>query len=209
MTVTAFPPADPGPALVAAIDALAAQEPADLPACSALERARLLLAQAERLRTLGLQAIADVDSRDLFAVEGAPTTAAWVDAQQVAGLDRREVALARRLRSVPVVEAELLAGRLSAASGAKVTAAVAKARPFLDRPDGLIDGQPGEPALTVCWSTVAVSCWPSRPAVRRQTTRSRRGCAPSSRWSLPRPGPNGRGSRPAWCCSRSVASPGC
>ena len=147
MTVTSLPSADPVLMLVAAVDALAGQVPADLPPAVALERLRVLLAQGERLKTLGLKGIADVETRKLFAVEGSPSTSAWVKAQDVSGVDRREVALARRLSSVPVVAGELMAGRLSAEAGGKVSTAVAKARPFLDQPDGLIDGLPGEQSL--------------------------------------------------------------
>lgn len=147
MTVTSLPVADPVALLVRAVDALAAQTPADLAPAVALERTRVLLAQSERLKTLGLQGLADVETRELYALDGAPTTSAWVKAQDVAGVDRREVALARRLSSVPVVATELLAGRLSSEAGTKVSTAVAKARPFLDRPDGLIDGMPGEESL--------------------------------------------------------------
>ena len=50
-----------------------------------------------------------METRQLHTVEGAATTAAWVQAQDVVGLDRRDVALARRLRTVPLVAQELLA----------------------------------------------------------------------------------------------------
>jgi hypothetical protein len=149
MTVSMMPPtaARPEATLVAVVDALAAEVPADLPGSVSLERTRVLLAQADRLRTLALQGLSDVEVRQLHAQDGAPTTTAWVRSLEVQGVTAKEVTLARRLRTVPQVEAELLAGRLSSKAGAQVTAAVAKARPFLDRPDGLIDGQPGEDSL--------------------------------------------------------------
>jgi hypothetical protein len=147
VTLTSLPSADPVGLLVQAMDALAAQVPAQLPPAAALERTRVLLAQSERMKTLALQGLGDVESRDLYALEGAPTTSAWVRAQDVAGVDQREVAMARRLSTVPVVEGELLAGRLSSECGVKVTTAVAKARPFLDQLDGRIDGQPAEETL--------------------------------------------------------------
>jgi hypothetical protein len=148
--MTVMPPSSPQDdleALVAAIDALAARTPAELPAAFALERTRVLMEQSERLRTLALHAISDVDTRELYVLEGAPTTGAWVRQQGGSGLDRRELALARQLRSVPLVETELLSGRLCGPAAAQVSTAVAKARPFLDRPDGHIDGQPALPAL--------------------------------------------------------------
>jgi hypothetical protein len=149
MTIVGLPPSPPDglAALVAAVDAVAEQRPVETVGAAALGRARVLLEQGERLRVLALAAVADVESRQLHAIEGAPTTSSWVQQQSGAGLDRAEVALSRRLGSLPVVERELLGGRLSTAAGALVAAAVAKARPFLDRPDGLIDGQPALPTL--------------------------------------------------------------
>jgi hypothetical protein len=138
---------DPVALLEAALDGLAEQVPAELPGPVALERARALLAGAARLKTLALVALADVDTRELHALDGAVTPAAWVADQQVPGADRREVTLARRLPSAPAVTQALLAGRLGSAAAGQVAGAVAKARPFLDRPDARIDGQPGEPAL--------------------------------------------------------------
>ena len=137
----------PQRALVAAVDSVAAQSPAELPGAVALERARVLLAQTDRLRTLALHALSDVDARQLYTEDGAPSTTAWARAQDAVGVDARQITLSRRLRKVPRVERELLAGRLSAAAASLVTAAVLKARPFLDQPDGLIDGQPARPAL--------------------------------------------------------------
>jgi hypothetical protein len=149
MSVTMMPPtaARPEETLVAVVDALAQEVPADLPGAVSLERAKVLLAQSDRLRTLALKALSDVEVRQLYAQEGAPTTGAWVRGLDVQGVTGREVALARRLRSVPQVEAELMAGRLSSKAGSQVTTAVGKARPFLDRPDNLIDGQDGEAVL--------------------------------------------------------------
>ena len=148
MTVTVLAqPGDPVGLLEAALDGLAGQVPAELPGPAALDRARALLAGAARLKTLALVALADVDTRELHALDGAATPAAWVADQRVPGADRHEVALARRLPTTPAVTQALLAGRLGAAAAGQVAAAVAKARPFLDRPDGRIDGQPGEPAL--------------------------------------------------------------
>jgi hypothetical protein len=101
----------------------------------------------ERLRTLAIEAIGDVDGRKLFALADAPSTTAWVKAQQVPGVDDSEVTLSRRLRTVHRVAAELKAGRMSAATGARLTTALLKARPHLDRADGLIDGLDAEAVL--------------------------------------------------------------
>jgi hypothetical protein len=153
----AVPGQQPGPcaplpdpladALSVTLDGLAAQAPAELPGPAALERTRVLMAELERLRALTLRAIGDVDTRGLAALEEQPSTTAWVQAQAVAGVDRSDVTLARGLRRVPAVTDALLAGDLSRDAAVRLAAAVAKARPFLDRPDGRIDGQPGEATL--------------------------------------------------------------
>lgn len=149
MSVSMMPPtaARLEQTLVAVVDALAAEVPAELAGAVSLERTRVLLAQCDRLRTLALQGLSDVEVRQLHVQDGAPTTTAWVRSLGVQGVTAKEVTLARRLRSVPQVEVELLAGRLSSRAGGQVTTAVGKARPFLDRPDGLIDGQPAEDTL--------------------------------------------------------------
>lgn len=148
-TTTAGPPPadDLDRLLVQVVDGLAAQPPLELAQGAALDRARVILAQAERLRVLGLRAISDIEVRGLHALEGASSTSAWVAAQQVVGLDRAQVGLARRLARVPLVGRQLLAGSLSAQAGMLIARAVERARPFLDRPDGLIDGLAAEPVL--------------------------------------------------------------
>jgi len=141
---------EPGPevaALLAALDAVLAQAPGALPGPQALARARALLQAGERLKAAALDALADVEERQLHALDDAPTVHAWVEGLAVPGVDAREVTLARRLRRVPQVAEELRAGRMSTRTAAALTTAVAKARPFLDRPDGLVDGLDGEQAL--------------------------------------------------------------
>jgi hypothetical protein len=149
VSVTQLPPSvvSAEQALVDGVDAVAAQIPADLPGPVALDRTRVLLAQMDRLKTLALQALSDVEARQLHTEDGAATTTAWVRAQSAQGVTAQDVTLSRRLASVPKVEAELLAGRLSHKAAEAVAAAVRRARPFLDRPHGLIDGQPAEAAL--------------------------------------------------------------
>ncbi len=141
------PPSGPEQELVEAVDALAGQSPTELAGPVALDRTRVLLAQAERLSALALQALSDVERRELYLLDGATSAGSWVQALQITGVDRTALALARRLHTVPAVAAALRAGQLSARTAAALTAAAGRARPFLDRPDNLIDGQAGEPVL--------------------------------------------------------------
>lgn len=68
-------------------------------------------------------------------------------AQQQTSLDRGDVALARRLAGLPRLDAAVRDGRLSVAVAERVGKALARLRRHVDRPDGLIDGQPAEQVL--------------------------------------------------------------
>ena len=133
-------------ALAAAIDAVLAQQPAELPGPQALADTSELLVQVERLRGGLLGRIADVETRKLHVMDGAGSTSAWVAAQQTS-LDRGEVALARRMSSLPRLEQAIRDGQLSIAVAERVGKALARLRRHVDRPDGLIGGQDGEQAL--------------------------------------------------------------
>ena len=139
-------PSAPVLALTAAVEALAAQPAAELPGPQAIADATALAQALERLRSVVLRCVADVDARDLHTLADAPSTGTWLAAQQTS-LTRSEVALARRLSAFPAVAAAVDAGDLSVAVAARVIAALVKVRPHVDRPDGLIDGQPAEPTV--------------------------------------------------------------
>lgn len=127
--------------IVAGLDAMSEQAPADLPAARALLEASVLLVQADRLRALTLSRVADVDTRRLHDLDDCPSTAVWV-AEQQTSMTRADVALARKLDRVPLVAARITAGGLSVDGGVKISRALGKLRPHVDRPDGMIDGQP-------------------------------------------------------------------
>ena len=130
-----------------AIEDLTATALTELPGALALADTQAVMVATQRLNAELLRRLSDVETRELFALDGAPTLSTWVDGQRVAGVDRRQVTLARRLERVPLVREELGAGRLSVRAAEAITRAVHCARPFLDRSDGLIDGQDGEAVL--------------------------------------------------------------
>lgn len=101
-------------ALAAAVDALAAQVPAELPGAQALADATALVAELERLRAVVLTRIADVDTRTLHTLADASSTGTWLGAQRTS-LTRTELALARRLAAFPTVAAAVDTGELSVA----------------------------------------------------------------------------------------------
>ena len=136
----------PVQALSAAIASVRAVAPASLDGGLAVAEAQVLLQQLELLRQVVLTRIADVDARQLHTLADAPSTGTWLAAQHTS-VTRTEVALARRLAAFPQVAAAVEDGHLCVADAARVAAALAKVRPHVDRPDGLIDEQPAEPTI--------------------------------------------------------------
>jgi hypothetical protein len=133
-------------ALVEAMETLARSVPSDVPPAQALEDARALLAVRDQLEVHLVHRVGDIDARQLFALDAMSSAATWIEGQGV-GVDRGLVALSRRLDRLPAVERELDAQRLSMVAAQRVSAAITKVRGFLDLPNGLIDGLPGEDVL--------------------------------------------------------------
>lgn len=132
--------------IVAGLDALTNESAADIPGAQALLETSVLLNQLDRLRALTLTRVADVDRRRLHDLDDSPSTSAWV-AEQATSMTRSEIALARKLERIPKVADRIVAGGLSLQSGVQIGKALTRVRPYLDRPDGRIDGQPAEEAL--------------------------------------------------------------
>jgi hypothetical protein len=133
-------------ALVAAVDAVLLEVPAELPGPLALEETRALLAAKERLDVHLLRRLRDVEVRELHQLDAMPTASTWIETEATS-LDRGSLALARRLDRLPIVQGELEARRLSMPAARKVARAMERVRGYLDRIDGRIDGQPGEEVL--------------------------------------------------------------
>lgn len=134
-------------ALVEAVDQVLAQAPAELPEAQALADTAELLRQIERLQAGMLGRVADVDARQLYLLDDAASTSRWVR-QQDTSMDAGQVALAKRMAALPTLDEAVRDGRLSVAVAEKVGKALGKLRRHVDRPDGLIDGQDAEQALT-------------------------------------------------------------
>jgi len=131
--------------LIEAVDGLRAQVAVDLPPAQALLETAVLLRQLDRLKAVVLTRVADVDRRGLHDLDGAPSTASWVT-QQETGIDRRDVALARRLDRFPAL-AQRVDDGLGLRSAQQIAAALSRLRPHLDRPDGLIDSHDAQQVL--------------------------------------------------------------
>ena len=133
--------------LRAALTELSSLDPVALPAALALLDTRELLAAQAQLDAVLLRRLGDVEARKLHRLDSSPTVTSWVRAQD-AVVDADTITLARRLARLPQVEGAVRAGTLSPRTAARVAAALTKLRPLVDRPDGLIDGQPGEQVVT-------------------------------------------------------------
>jgi len=133
-------------ALQAAARLVVDQLPVQLPEAQALADTAALLTVVEQLRGAVLTRLADVDVRKLHRLDGASSTSSWVEQQQTS-LDRGEVALARRMSTLPTLGEAVRSGSLAVAVAERVGKALARLRRHVDRPDGSIDGQDGEQAL--------------------------------------------------------------
>ena len=133
-------------ALRAAVRVLAEVDLSALSGPAVLAQTAAVLVEAQRLQAVGLAHLAEVDGRALHHLDGAPSTARWADRH---GLEtaRGAVAVARRLRQFPAVGAALLSGRLPLTAAQQLQVTLARWRQHTDRPDALVDGQPGEAVL--------------------------------------------------------------
>ncbi len=132
--------------VVAGLRAMAEQAPADIPGAQALLEAQVLLVQTDVMKALSLARIADVDNRQLHALDDSPSTSAWV-AEQQTSMPRSDVALARKLDRFPLLGDRLTSGGLSLQGGVLLARALDSLRPHVDRPHGQIDGQPSDEVL--------------------------------------------------------------
>jgi hypothetical protein len=146
-----MPPLDPSLStplamVVAGLQALAEQIPADIPGAQALLETQVLLAQLDVLKAVTLARVADVETRQLHVLDDSPSTSAWV-AEQQTSMPRSDVALARKLQRFPLLADRLAAGGLSMNGGVLIGRALTGLRPHVDRSNGQIDGQPSEEVL--------------------------------------------------------------
>lgn len=132
--------------LRAAVDAVVGQDLGGLGDREVLAEVKALLAEVARLEVLGLTRLGVVDRLRLHELDGARSTARWVREQGVAA-SGAQLALARRLEAFPQLAAGLLAGRRGVPAAQTLGAVLARLRPHVDRPDGLIDGQDAEQVL--------------------------------------------------------------
>jgi hypothetical protein len=146
--VEVLPPVGPAVAGVQdLVERLGAVDPARLTATQALADGEALLAVEQQLRVLNLRRLADVSARGLHELVGHRSAKAWLRTHRPDG-DAADAALASRLREFPLVRAGVEDASVPLAGARKVLLALRKISPHVDRPDGLIDGQPGDEVVT-------------------------------------------------------------
>jgi hypothetical protein len=134
-------------AVQASVERLSELDPSGLTAAQALADGQALLAVEQQLRVLNLRRVADVGARGLHELVGFRSAKAWLRTHRPDG-DAADAALAGQLRDYPRVRDAVDEGRVPLAGARKVLLALRKVAPHTDRPDGLIDGQPGDQVVT-------------------------------------------------------------
>lgn len=121
----AFPPADVSGSqdLVSVVDGLLACPSVELAPVAAVDRLRVVLVQAERLKAVIADGVRDLDARELYALDGAGSAGGWLRGQRVGGHQVGVVA-ARRVAKRPLVLAAMAAGELSGRAAEQVCAAL-------------------------------------------------------------------------------------
>ncbi|MCW2601542.1 MAG: hypothetical protein JWM02_3371 [Frankiales bacterium] len=126
---------------------LEAVDPACLPGAQALADGQALLVVEQQLRVLNLRRVSDVAARGLHELVGFRSAKSWLRTYRPDG-DAADAALASQLRDFTLVREAVDTGRVPLAGARKVLLALRKVAPHVDRPDGLIDGQPGDEVVT-------------------------------------------------------------
>ncbi len=121
--VPAAPPAELL-SLRAAVDGVLGLDLTGLPAAVALAHTRAVLVEAQRVHAAALSAVAELEERQLYALDGAGSTRSWL-AQQPAG--RTGLAgEASRLGRRPLLRAAVEAGSVGASTADQVASALEK-----------------------------------------------------------------------------------
>ena len=152
------PPSPSVAALLRAVEVVTAVRPAQVEAAQALSDAQALLQVEQQLRVHDLARIADVAARGLVELAGARSVKSWVRDHRPDG-DPADALLASRLKAFPVLQAAVQDGTVTLAAARQATKALRTCAPHLDRPDGLIDGLPGDLVLNaVIGNTAGIVC---------------------------------------------------
>ena len=134
-------------ALTAAVMLLEAQDPTTLAVDESLVDTDRLLDLQQRLRRYQLRAVVYLKHRKLYALDNEPSWRSWLSRRHPE-THKPDLTLADTLSRYPILRSRVLTGKLSFEAARKVQRTLHKTRPHLDRPDGLIEGQPAAPVLS-------------------------------------------------------------
>ncbi|MCU1622201.1 MAG: hypothetical protein JWL79_1046 [Frankiales bacterium] len=143
------PPRPPRPApsadlqsLTRLVARLAEADPVELAPEQALSDLEALLEADQRLRVARLARLTDAHIRKLAALEDEPSIQTWAR-HRFDDVPRDDISAAGTLRPYVHLRGQVQARLVGVEAGKLVARALQKLRPHVDRPDGLIDGQPG------------------------------------------------------------------
>ena len=117
-------------------------DPTSLSREQALVDVEALLGAAEQLRVHLLGRLADFHERRLQDLTDKRTASSWVE-QTSPDTERGDLLLGRRLGRYRVLAQQVEQGAITVGAAKKVALALATLSRHVDRPDGLVDGQPG------------------------------------------------------------------
>ena len=141
------PPASPRVAAVAAaISGLAGLDPFKSDELQAVVDVEALAGALSDLRICLLPFLSDAHGRRLHVRANQPTLGTW-RARVFPDLPPADLTLAGRLRRLSALDAAVQDRRVSLDAGRRVAGALLALAPYVDRPDGLVDGQPGDPVI--------------------------------------------------------------
>ena len=141
-------PPPPSPLVVEAqviVERLANQCARSMPGTQAFVDTSTLLSVAEQLRVVLLDRLADVNGRQLQDRAVFHSTARWL---QHAHPDTTDLPLAKKLSRYPFVNQRVRDLAVGITAARRTVSALELVRPYVDRADGFIDGQPGGPVVT-------------------------------------------------------------
>jgi hypothetical protein len=149
--VTADPPPRPAPsgdvkALAWAARRLEATDPATLSPEQALVDLEAMLHACELLRVARLTRLTDGHVRKLAALDDECSLQTWAR-RRFDDVPREDIATSELLRPYVHLRGQVRARVVTVEAARLVGRALKKLRPHVDRPDGLIDGQPGGPVI--------------------------------------------------------------
>jgi hypothetical protein len=133
-------------AVVSAVAGLSLSDPAALDELQAVVDLEALSDALRDLRIAMLPALQDAHARRLHVTAGHPTLGTW-RARRMTDLPREDLTLGGRLRRLPVLDRAVQDQVVGLDAARRTASALLSLAPHVDKPDGLIDGQPGEEVI--------------------------------------------------------------